>query len=228
VALLSQLPLLRRFNLAIPAAASASYLESLVDFPSLTDVGLWASMSTFSLRAPVSPPAPVDPLARCTRLHRLGLHNLTLRVGQLSDLLIQLAQAGGQLQELSLIDLRTLLMDDSAALVPDAAREELSVELGLAAPFLSRVHTLKILDSGPVSLDYVPSLHSLQMLLVWVPVLPFASTLALLLRHLPQLRCTVHLLRFPGHPEWQVQNQDRLPQFDQLAQQCSRLVIEEQ
>jgi hypothetical protein len=214
--LLSQLPLLRILHLFVPDAPSASYFEPLAHIPSLTKLWLWG------LTAVISQPPPLVTLAQCTRLQFLVLNDLTLRVGQLSELLIQLARAGGRLEELQLRRPRMLPMDGAAALARDAAREALSLELGLALPSLQYLHTLVITDVGSVALTYAPSLPSLRLLVIGAYVLPFANTLALLLLRLPSLHCAIDLAaRVDVDINWK-RDADVKAHIRQLMQQCPR------
>jgi hypothetical protein len=221
VSLLSQLPLLRMLSLHLPAMTSASHLTPLANCPSLTEVNLFGPRD-----GSATIPAQLKPLGRCTRLRILGLHHLTLRVGQLSDLLIQLAQAGGQLQQLRLKNLSMLPMDDS---VLDVARESaddaVSLELLVASRYLSHLRELTL--SGAFSaLDCVLCLPSLRMLILMPPLLPSALKLEFLLRRLPELHCIIHY-GFSVDPAMQPQNEAMLPQLTQLAEQYPHLVLKE-
>jgi hypothetical protein len=113
-------------------------------------------------------------------LRKLTLQQLNLRAGQLSELLMQLAQAGGRLQLLALADLRMLPMHGSvvhaAAVQPCDA---LSFELALAAPSLQHLHKL-VVFANAIGLDCVPCLPSLPLLELGLRVLPSVTKLELL------------------------------------------------
>jgi hypothetical protein len=96
VSLLSQLPLLNALNVYVPATAPASHLAPLVHCPSLADLQVCGPMDDSA-----TIPALLQPLRQCTRLHTLVLTCLTLRVGQLGEMFMQMAQAGGRLQVLA-------------------------------------------------------------------------------------------------------------------------------
>jgi hypothetical protein len=213
--LLGQLPLLTALRLFVPAAASASHLAPLVRCPALTDIGLFGPMDDSA-----TIPTPLEPLRRCTRLHTLTLSYLHMRVGQLSTLLIQLAQAGGRLQVLRLVYMRMLPMDGSmidAAAAP--ACDALDFDLVLAAPYLPHLRDL-VLHGASSALDCMLGLPSLRMLELSLDLLPSAIKLELLLHCLPHLRCT-----FRYSPVDHPQNAAMLPQVIQLAQQHPRLLI---
>jgi hypothetical protein len=219
VSLLSQLPLLHTLWLAIPAAAPASYFEPLANAPSLTQLHL-CEPADFNPQL-----VSLDPLARCTRLRRLRLKGMTLHLGQLSELLLQLARAGGRLEELHLTNLRLLLMNDVAHFAQPDPREALTLELSFAASSLSHLHTLSAIGSE-MALDCVPCIPSLRVLNLELTLLLSAATLALLLRRLPDL--CIHIQPPTVDPShWQENNEDTLFQFHELAQQCTRLVIKE-
>jgi hypothetical protein len=221
VSLLSQLPLLRLLSLHLPAMTSASHLAPLVNCPSLTEVNLFGPRD-----GSATIPAPLEPLGRCTRLRCLGLHKLTLRVGQLSELLMQLAQAGVRLQVLRLVNLRMLPMHDSvvdAAVEP--AADAFSLELVLAASSLTHLREL-VLCGILSALDCVVCLPSLRMLILMLSLLPSAMKLEFLLRRLPELHCVIHH-GFPVDPAMQQQNEAMLPQLTQLAEQYTHLVLKE-
>jgi hypothetical protein len=223
VSLLSQLPLLNTLYLAIPLVQSPSYFEPLANAPSLTELDLWAP-ADFNPQL-----VSLEPLARCTRLRLLSLNELSLHVGQLSELLMELARAGGQLEELQLTNLLLLPMDDVAHFAAPDPREALSFELIFAASSLSHLRTLEVIDCEMV-LDFLPCIPSLRVLNLKLTLLPSAATLALLLRRLPDLRINIKSLAIldpPLAPDWQEHNEDTLPQLQQLAQQYSRLVIQE-
>jgi hypothetical protein len=223
VSLLGQLPYLSSLRLHLPAAATASFLAPLVNCPTLTDVSLCRPMD-----GSASLPAPLEPLAQCTRLRQLGLEGVTLRVGQLSALLMQLAQAGGRLHSLRLAYLRVIPMHGS--IVPAAvepAGDTLGLELILASPYLPHLHTL-MLSGGAISTDCVTCYPHLRLLVLTHTFFPSAMKLELLFHVLP-LGCIlipfrpVHAVQ---HPVKQ-QNEAMLPQLLLLAQKCPRLVIKE-
>jgi hypothetical protein len=152
---------------------------------------------------------------------------LLLRIGQLSELLMQLAQAGGRLEELRLINLRMLPMHGSIAdAVAKQPCDALGCELVLAAPALAHLRELDIFISA-ISLDFVPCLPSLSVLDLGLRALPPVTKLELLLSRQPELHCGIELLSGPVRPEWRQQNQTVLPQLKQLAQQCTRLSVKE-
>jgi hypothetical protein len=221
LSLLSQLPLLHSLTLSLPAAASAG-LVPLVNAPSLTDIDVLGPMGTSTLAA------PLEPLAQCTRLRKLGLQHLTLRAGQLSELLIQLAQAGGRLQLLRLVNLRMLPMKDSVvdAVAATESADMLDSELIVAASSLTHLRTLWFY--GISSVNCMLCLPSLRMLELSLELLPPATKLELLLRRLPHLRCVIRY-RPDRHPGYQVyqHNATILPQLIQLMQQCPRFTIKE-
>jgi hypothetical protein len=205
--------LLRTLSLAVPEAASASYLEPLANAPSLIMLHLHGPADLLRL--------PLEPLARCTHLRSLGLFTLSLRLGDLSSLLRQLARAGGRLENLELAYVRMFPVTDFVSVANEV--EAVSLELSLAAPSLSHLHTLILLDTT-LSLDCVAWMSSLRWLRLSLDVLPSASKLHLLLSHLPNLRCVIqrHI-----QPEWQEHNEATLIQLQHIAQQCTRLVIKE-
>jgi hypothetical protein len=129
---LSELPLLLNVLLLPLLPAPVSYLEPLVDCPSLTVLGFRGAIDSIALL-----PVSLEPLTRCTRLRSLTLEQLNLRAGQLSELLIQLAQTGGQLRELRLFHLRMLPMNDSVLdVAPEPADSTLDLELTPCCVFL--------------------------------------------------------------------------------------------
>jgi hypothetical protein len=220
VTLLSQLPLLCMLNLHLPVEATASFLAPLVNCPALTDVRLCGPMDSDA-----TIPAPLEPLARCTGLRTLALVELNLRAGQLSDLLMQLARAGGKLQLLRLADLRMLPMHDSVvASAAESADDAVGLELLLAAHSLLHLRELW-LGGTSSALDCVLSLPSLRSLHLRLELYPSAVKLELLLRRLPHLRCTFRYN--PAAPPVSEQNAARLPQLLQLAPQHPRFFIEE-
>jgi hypothetical protein len=159
----------------------------------------------------------------------LSLNELSLHLGQLSELLMQLARSGGRLEELQLTNLLLLPMDDVAHIAAPDPREALSLELNFAASSLSHLHTLEVIDCE-MALDFLPCIPSVRVLNLKLTLLPSAATLALLLRRLPDLRIHIQspaILDPPLAPEWQEHNEDTWPQLQQLAQQYSRLVIQE-
>jgi hypothetical protein len=221
VSLLNQLPLLRKLQLCVPVEPSLSYFEPLANAPSLTELILWGS--------DVAMPEPVSlmPLARCTRLRSLSLHEVSLLFGELSGMLMQFAQAGGQLQELELADLRMFPMTDSVSLAQaEVQGDAMTLELSLAASSLTQLHTLN-LSTTAISLDCVVWFPSLRWLELLLQVLPSASRLELLLRRLPQLRCIVQP-RWSPHSADRMQNETKRLQLLSLAKHFSRLVIKEQ
>jgi hypothetical protein len=219
VSLLGQLACLSSLRLHLPAAAAASFLLPLVNCPSLAVIDVVGPTDDSA-----TIPAPLEPLARCTRLRLLSLQLLTLRAGQLSELLMQLAQAGSQLQELRLGYLRMLPMDDSVlAVARESADDAMSLELILAAHSLTHLRELR-LCSASSALDCVLCLPSLRVLMLSLELLPSAMKLELLLRRLPHLRCTFRYN--PAAPPVPQQIAARLPQLLQLAQQHPRFVFE--
>jgi hypothetical protein len=216
VTLLSQLPLLNTLSLQLPAVVSAAHLLPLVNCPSLAVIDVLGPTDGSSML-----PAPLEPLTRCTRLRKLTLQQLNLRAGQLSELLIQLAQAGGQLQQLRLINLCMLPMDDSvvaAAAAAEPAEDMLNFELILAAPFLLHLSKLAVCATA-VGLDCVPCIPSLRQLQLELRLLPSVTKLELLLRRLPNVRCAIDV--------FQPREAVKLLQLNQLAQQCTRFSVKE-
>jgi hypothetical protein len=218
MSLLSQLRLLRAICMSLPAAASASYLEPLTNAPSFTHFFLSEPLMSFSQL-----PAPLEPLARCTRLHTLSLDNLLLPFGRLSELLMHLTRAGIQLRLLSLSNLRLLETEDASSFVVPDASDALDFELVFAAPSLSHLHELALFGHAS-GLEFVSCIPSLRKLLLSLSPLPSASKLALLLHRLPHLRITIQPPT-AGYPDWQENNEAMLPQLVQLAQQHPRLSI---
>jgi hypothetical protein len=118
-----------------------------------------------------------------------------------------------------------LPMKDS---VVDAAAEPaddaFGLELILAAPSLKHLRDLWCYGI-PNVLDCVLCLPSLRMLELFLDLLPSALKLEFLLCRLPHLRCVIRC-RPATHPV-DPQYTAMLPQLKQLAQQCSRLTIQE-
>jgi hypothetical protein len=145
------------------------------------------------------------------------LQQLNLRAGQLSELLMQLAQAGGRLHSLRLTHLHMLPMHGSVA---DAAslppHDALGIELLFAASSLTHLCKLTFLDCA-VGLDCVSCIPSLQLLDLRLRVLPPVTKLELLLHRLPHLHCAIDVFRpqaaFPMQPR-------ELNHLKQLALQC--------
>jgi hypothetical protein len=195
VSLLSQLPLLRTLGLCASVLCTSDH-KSLVNAPSLTEFVFWGSESS---RQPV----PLEPLVQYTRLRSLSLREVPLRLGELSGMLRQFAQAGGQLQELLLSNLQMFPMTDSVVQSASAQPlETVSLELSLAAPSLMHLHTLTLI-SNSTALDCVPWLPSLRLLNLSFRYFPSASSIELLLRRLPHLRCVFKAPSALNSSEWQ-------------------------
>jgi hypothetical protein len=219
LSLLSRLPLLHSLRLRLPAAASTSYFEPLANSPSLTELALWGPDGA------LHPPPFLEPLARCTGLQVLELHDVLLRIGELSAMLILLARLGGQLKELELEDMQTLSMNDASNVVLFEPSNGLGLELVFAAPHLQHLYWLRLDCDEVGSLEFVPCLPSLRDLDLLVRRLPSTAEVLLLLVRLPALSCTVALRCSVGQSKWHQENEARLPQLRALAQQCTRLTV---
>jgi hypothetical protein len=108
------------------------------------------------------------------------------------------------------------MLDSVLQSVAGQPGEAVSVELSLAAPSLMHLHSLTLI-SRTIALDCMLQLSSLRRLSLSLRSLPSASTLELLLRRLPALRCTL----MASH----VDDAELLPPLKQLAQHCPRFVI---
>jgi hypothetical protein len=94
-------------------------------------------------------------------------------------------------------------------------------------PFLPHLCKLSI-SGSTIALDCIPCLSSLRTLELELQLLPSAASVALLLHRLPQLHCILEIMQSAQTAVQRGQNGITSAQLRQLAQQCTRLVIEEE